>query len=87
MPLLVPGLENNATAQSGENSQDAWQSRLMGKTLNTDGKSDELTFAVADLPEQHRIIQQGQNMTRDLNPGRLNVMLDGDGTVRNVYYG
>ncbi|KAL2888646.1 Translation machinery-associated protein 20 [Ceratocystis lukuohia] len=87
MPLIVPGLQNVDAQSSNAKSQSSWEKQLMGKTLNTDGKTDELTFAVEDLPEVHRIIQPGQNVTRDTDENRLNVLLDGDGTVRNVYFG
>ncbi|KKA26303.1 hypothetical protein TD95_001770 [Thielaviopsis punctulata] len=87
MPLLVPGINNNNASAQDANSQDAWQAKLMGKTLSTENSSSETVFAVKDLPEVHRIIQPGQNVTRDLNENRLNVCLDGDGLVHNVYYG
>lgn len=33
------------------------------------------------------MIQQGQNVTKDLQPDRLNVTLNEDGTVFSVYHG
>jgi len=61
MPLVVPGLTSSSKDKSEE-----WSNKLMGKKLGD--ASDEVTFAKRDLPEQHRVVKEGDMMTMDHNP-------------------
>ena len=45
------------------------------------------TFAKKDLPEKHRVVKEGDMMTMDHNPDRLNIHVDDDGTVTKVTHG
>ncbi|KAF2151242.1 hypothetical protein K461DRAFT_169838 [Myriangium duriaei CBS 260.36] len=80
MPLVVPGMQSNNTSQSEE-----WANKLMGKKLGD--KHDEVTFARNELPEKHRVVNEGDMMTMDYNPDRLNVHVAKDGTVSKVNHG
>lgn len=44
-------------------------------------------FAKRDLPQETRVIQPGQMVTKDFKPERLNVHLKEDGTVSHVQHG
>ncbi|KAF2145564.1 uncharacterized protein K452DRAFT_243704 [Aplosporella prunicola CBS 121167] len=79
MPLVVPGLQS-----TGDKTQD-WSNQLLGKKIGD--TSDNVTFAKQDLPQSHRIVQEGGPMTMDYNPERLNVHVAEDGTVRKVTHG
>ncbi|RDL42199.1 Uncharacterized protein BP5553_02178 [Venustampulla echinocandica] len=78
MPLVVPGINNN----KGGSVTDQWANKLVGKKLGE--RSDEVTFARAELPKETRVIEPGQLVTKDFNPDRLNVHLKEDGTVSHV---
>ncbi|KMP09648.1 hypothetical protein CIHG_08620 [Coccidioides immitis H538.4] len=78
MPLVVP--------EVNENDQAAWAARLMGKKLTQD-VSDNVSFAVKDLPKTHRVIKPGYAVTMDYVPDRLNVYLDDSDTVVKVNHG
>ncbi|KAI4912475.1 hypothetical protein J4E90_005879 [Alternaria incomplexa] len=80
MPLVVPGLQSK-----DGNSNDDWMSKLMGKKLGD--QHDEMTFAKTDLPQQHRVLNEGDAKTMDFQPERLNVHLDKDGTIKKVTKG
>ncbi|KAI4934024.1 hypothetical protein J4E86_011507 [Alternaria arbusti] len=80
MPLVVPGLQSK-----DGNSNDDWMSKLMGKKLGD--QHDEMTFAKTDLPQQHRVLNEGDMKTMDFQPERLNVHLDKDGTIKEVTKG
>jgi len=80
MPLVVPGLMSNSKDKNEE-----WSHKLMGKKLGD--ASDEVTFAKRDLPEQHRVVNEGDMMTMDHNPNRLTVHVDKEGTVKKVTHG
>ncbi|KAI4605278.1 uncharacterized protein J4E88_010234 [Alternaria novae-zelandiae] len=80
MPLVVPGLQSK-----DGNSNDDWMSKLMGKKLGD--QHDEMTFAKTDLPQQHRVLNEGDMKTMDFQPERLNVHLDKDGTINKVTKG
>ncbi|KAI4678377.1 hypothetical protein J4E81_010744 [Alternaria sp. BMP 2799] len=80
MPLVVPGLQSK-----DGNSNDDWMSKLMGKKLGD--QHDEMTFAKTDLPQQHRVLNEGDMKTMDFQPERLNVHLDKDGTISKVTKG
>lgn len=45
------------------------------------------TFAKKDLPEKHRVVKEGDMMTMDHNPDRLNIHVGDDGTVTKVTHG
>merc|ERR1711879_585574 len=80
MPLVVPGLQSK-----DGNSNDDWMSKLMGKKLGD--QHDEMTFAKTDLPQQHRVLNEGDMKTMDFQPERLNVHLDKDGTINKITKG
>ncbi|KAF2214770.1 hypothetical protein CERZMDRAFT_36283 [Cercospora zeae-maydis SCOH1-5] len=80
MPLVVPGLQSTDGDKTSE-----WMNKLVGKKIGD--TSNETTFAKADLPEQHRVVKQGDMMTMDHNPNRLNVHTKDDGTVEKVTHG
>jgi hypothetical protein len=87
MPLVVPGVNNNATATSSGNPKDEeWTQKLVGKKLH-DSESNETTFCKKDLPEPTRIIEPGSMVTKDFRVDRLNVHLQEDGTVSHVAHG
>ncbi|KAF2735486.1 hypothetical protein EJ04DRAFT_511738 [Polyplosphaeria fusca] len=80
MPLVVPGIQSS----DGSNKEE-WSNKLMGKKL---GEShDNVTFAKADLPKEHRVLKPDSMSTMDHKPERLNVHVDEQGTVTNVRYG
>ncbi|QSS49224.1 peptidase inhibitor I78 family protein, nitrosative stress-induced transcript [Histoplasma capsulatum var. duboisii H88] len=78
MPLVVPDVSDNERA--------SWEAKLLGKKL-TDSTSNNVSFAMKDLPAVHRVIKPGMAMTMDYKPDRLNVHVDEDGTVTGVVYG
>ncbi|KAF1356926.1 hypothetical protein BDV97DRAFT_286776 [Delphinella strobiligena] len=80
MPLVVPGLQSNDGDKTSK-----WMNSLMGKKIGD--SSDNVTFAKKDLPEQHRVIKEGDFSTADHNPDRLNIHVGDDGTVRKVTHG
>ncbi|KAL8770111.1 MAG: hypothetical protein Q9209_004149 [Squamulea sp. 1 TL-2023] len=82
MPLVVPGL--NPASTSADTAQQEWMVKLMGKKITDTGTSDNLSFAKAELPKEHRIVEPGAMLSQDHNPDRLNVHLAEDGTVRHV---
>lgn len=45
------------------------------------------TFAKADLPKEHRVVQPGTFQTMDFKPERLNIHVDENGTVKDVKHG
>jgi len=82
MPLVVPGL----MSKDGSKDKTAdWQNQLMGKKLGD--TSDNITFAKSDLPKETRVVKEGDVMTMDHKPDRLNVHVADDGTVTNVTHG
>lgn len=48
---------------------------------------DVQMFCKKDLPEKCRVITPGMMVTRDMDPDRLNVHLNEDGTVSHVLHG
>ncbi|KAF2762033.1 hypothetical protein EJ05DRAFT_507628 [Pseudovirgaria hyperparasitica] len=80
MPLVVPGLNSKDSSSSSD-----WQTKLMGKKIGE--TSNETTFAKKDLPETHRVVKEGDMMTMDHNPDRLNIHVGEDNTVRKVTHG
>lgn len=60
----------------------------IGKHFSEDGRvaaPGDITPAM--LPAWNRIILPGQGVTRDANPDRLNLELDGQGVIVSVYCG
>ncbi|KAL8675837.1 MAG: hypothetical protein Q9186_007561 [Xanthomendoza sp. 1 TL-2023] len=82
MPLIVPDL--NPASTSADTAQQEWMTKLMGKKITDSGPSDNLSFAKAELPKEHRIVEPGAMLSKDFNPNRLNVHLAEDGTVSHV---
>jgi len=80
MPLVVPGL----MSKGGDKTSD-WQNKLLGKKIGD--SSDEITFAKKDLPEKHRVVKEGDMVTMDHDPDRLNIHVADDGTVNKVTHG
>ncbi|KAF7189774.1 hypothetical protein HII31_08881 [Pseudocercospora fuligena] len=80
MPLVVPGLQS----KDGDKTSD-WMSKLAGKKIGD--SHNETTFAKTDLPKQHRVVKEGDMMTMDHNPERLNIHTSEDGTVSKVTHG
>ncbi|ELR09391.1 hypothetical protein VC83_03177 [Pseudogymnoascus destructans] len=80
MPLVAPQISGDVVPQTQD-----WTNRLMGKTIGDENNAT--TFAMADLPENTRIIPEGQSATADFQENRLNVHLAKDGTVREVNQG
>ncbi|KAK4939625.1 hypothetical protein LTR10_020125 [Elasticomyces elasticus] len=78
MPLVVPGINSNDPGND-------WMSKLMGKKLSD--SSNETSFAKKDLPQNHRVVGEGDFMTQDHAPDRLNIHVDKDGTVKKVTQG
>ncbi|KAK9780977.1 hypothetical protein SCAR479_02163 [Seiridium cardinale] len=79
MPLVVPGI----TGTSG-NQGEEWTNKLVGKKLSEES-SNETSFCKKDLPQQCRVIQPGQMVTKDFVPDRLNVHVKEDGTMREAH--
>jgi len=80
MPLVVPGINSG-----GGGSTDSWMSKLAGKKLAD--THDETNFAKKDLPQNHRVVGEGEMTTMDHNPDRLNIHVGQDGTVQKVTHG
>ncbi|QIX02385.1 hypothetical protein AMS68_007902 [Peltaster fructicola] len=76
MPLVVPGLQS----KDGNDQTSKWMNELMGKKIGD--QSNE-----TDLPEKHRVIEQGDMTTQDHVPERLNIHVGSDGTVQKVNHG
>ncbi|KAK5167942.1 uncharacterized protein LTR77_006509 [Saxophila tyrrhenica] len=82
MPLVVPGLMSK---DGGEDKTSKWMNDLAGKKIGE--SSNETTFAKKDLPQEHRIVKEGDMMTMDHKPDRLNIHTKEDGTVSKVTHG
>jgi Peptidase inhibitor I78 family len=81
MPL-IPSTSNPTIST---NDTQSWVEKLMGKTISDSHSST--SFAKKDLPEKHRVVGEGDMVTMDHKPDRLNVHVDKDGTVRKVTHG
>ncbi|KAK3324101.1 hypothetical protein B0T19DRAFT_443540 [Cercophora scortea] len=81
MPLVVPGVTTSSSDKTEE-----WSNKLVGKKLSEEASS-ETTFCKTELPQQTRIVQPGQMVTKDFVPERLNVHVNEDGTVSHVVHG
>ncbi|KAI9874056.1 MAG: hypothetical protein M1830_010248 [Pleopsidium flavum] len=66
MPLVVPGINNNA---SSNDPKSEWMNKLVGKKLS-DGTSDSTNFARKDLPKEHRVVEEGSMLTQDFKQDR-----------------
>ncbi|KAI8368353.1 hypothetical protein EDC96DRAFT_505305 [Choanephora cucurbitarum] len=65
-----------------------WQKILIGKRLIEDGnKNDQETVHVKELPNGYRVLPPGRPQTRDYRPERLNVFVDADNMITQVYFG
>nr|POF08109.1 uncharacterized protein c23d3.17 [Quercus suber] len=82
MPLIVPDVTSNEVNKSSES---AWMNELVGKKIGD--RSNETTFAKADLPAKHRILEPDMAATCDWVPDRLNVHTAKDGIVTSVKFG
>ncbi|PHH89728.1 hypothetical protein CDD83_5425 [Cordyceps sp. RAO-2017] len=86
MPLVVPGVTTAAADPLEE-----WRNKLVGKTLlapeSAETTSSETMFREHDLPRPYRVVWPGRLLTRDMDEGRLNVVVDEDRSVTNVWYG
>ncbi|KAF1817116.1 hypothetical protein P152DRAFT_453718 [Eremomyces bilateralis CBS 781.70] len=80
MPLVVPGLTTSSKDKTEE-----WNHKLMGKKIGEE--SNEIFFAKKDLPSEHRVVKEGDMMTMDHKPDRLNIHVADDGTVNKVTHG
>ena len=60
---------------------------MLGKKITDSGPSDNVNFAKSELPSGHRVVKEGDMMTMDHKPDRLNVHVGEDGTVRKVTNG
>ncbi|KAH6646187.1 hypothetical protein BKA67DRAFT_664038 [Truncatella angustata] len=81
MPLVIPGITGNSSDKTEQ-----WTNKLVGKKLS-DSSSNEINFCKKDLPQECRVIEPGQMVTKDFNENRLNVHLKEDGTVSHVQHG
>ncbi|KAL1927560.1 hypothetical protein VTP01DRAFT_3797 [Rhizomucor pusillus] len=66
-----------------------WRAKLVGKTLvagEESAQSSEQQFPKSSLPPGNRVVTPGMPMTRDYLPGRLNVFVDDNNQVTQVYY-
>jgi len=80
MPLVVPGITSSSNDKTTK-----WTNDLVGKKLGD--TSNETTFAKKDLPSEHRVVKEGDMLTQDHKPDRLNIHVGGDGTVNKVTHG
>ncbi|KAI9655372.1 MAG: hypothetical protein M1821_005519 [Bathelium mastoideum] len=81
MPLVDP-------VTMGTGSKDLatqWLNKVAGKKIGD--VTNETTFAKSELPQEHRILKEGDITTRDHKPDRLNLHVDDDGTVKHVTAG
>ncbi|KAK0247301.1 hypothetical protein LTR91_017880 [Friedmanniomyces endolithicus] len=81
MPLIVPGLSSTGS----EDKTSGWMNKLAGKTLGD--SSNETTFAKTDLPKEHRVVKEGDMVSMDHKPERMNIHTANDGTVTKVTHG
>lgn len=66
MPLVVPGINS----VDGSNSTQSWMQKLAGKKISESGPTDDTNFAKSELPQNHRVVEEGGMMTMDHNPDR-----------------
>lgn len=65
MPLVVPGINSN----DGNDTQ-SWMQKLAGKKITETGSTDNNNFAKKELPEKHRVLDEGSVWTMDHQPDR-----------------
>ncbi|KAI9749276.1 MAG: hypothetical protein M1835_001574 [Candelina submexicana] len=81
MPLIVPGINSNPPSSNNNNNNNNnndkpsdqtldWQMKLLGKKIGDGGASDNTMFAKNDLPKEHRVIKEGEMVSRDYKPDR-----------------
>ncbi len=103
MPLVVPGITDNSSGDKtqewtnklvGKKLCDEPSSETVSRPPLSEGLQIRLrltflgqVFCKTDLPQQTRVIEEGQMVTKDFNPDRLNVHLNKDGTVSHVNHG
>ncbi|KFY10380.1 hypothetical protein V491_07679 [Pseudogymnoascus sp. VKM F-3775] len=63
MPLVAPEITGDVVPQTQE-----WTNRLLGKTIGDE--TTTTTFAMSELPENSRIIPEGQPTSPDFNENR-----------------
>lgn len=80
MPLIDP-----VTMSKGGSGQNDWMSKLIGKKLGD--TNDQISFAKKDLPENHRVVEEGSMNTMDHKPDRMNVHVDKEGIVKQIKWG
>jgi len=80
MPLVIPGMQSSSAGPT-----DDWANKLMGKKIGDE--HDTITFAKSDLPSEHRVLKEGDFASMDHKPDRLNIHVDGEGTVKKVTHG
>jgi hypothetical protein len=101
MPLVVPGLMGNSGDKTDEWTNKLVGKKLSEQESNetvracrplplespdTDSGNSQ-TFCKRDLPQETRVIEPGQVVTKDFKPDRLNIHLKEDGTVSHVQHG
>ncbi|KAF2108902.1 hypothetical protein BDV96DRAFT_652503 [Lophiotrema nucula] len=62
-----------------------WMHKLLGKKLGD--RHNAFIFAQNDLPKHHRIIHPGQPITEDYWEDRVNIDVDDEELVHNVWFG
>jgi len=77
MPLVVPNTSDDKSTQ--------WMEKLMGKKIGE--QSNETTFAKTELPKEHRVVKEGDMMTMDHKPDRMNIHTGEDGVVKKITHG
>ncbi|KAF2484364.1 hypothetical protein BDY17DRAFT_295505 [Neohortaea acidophila] len=82
MPLVVPGLQSK---DGNTDKSTQWTNELVGKKIGD--SSNETTFAKSNLPKEHRIVKEGDMMTMDHKPDRLNIHTSEDGIVKKITHG
>ncbi|KAG0163729.1 hypothetical protein DFQ28_003313 [Apophysomyces sp. BC1034] len=72
---------------------DEWKEKLMGKLILDDEEEavecaelPENVVRKSELPKPNRVLSENSPMTMDYRYNRLNVILDGDNKVSQVYY-
>ncbi|CAO3634901.1 unnamed protein product [Mucor hiemalis] len=74
-----------------EHNNEEWQQKLIGKTLVEDDVETTLgaeqVVRMNELPAGHRLLPPGRPQTRDYRPERLNVFVDENNLINQVYFG
>jgi hypothetical protein len=76
MPLILPNMQEKASSSSSSDKQSDWENKLLGKTISPHDQPDPTTsFAKKDLPEKHRVIEEGAFTTMDHDADRYVIIL------------